>query len=205
MMQIIPAILTDSVQDYEKEVEMVVKNGKFERIQVDFVDLDFDNQTIPVVATYPVDFRPLRFDAHLMTMAKNIETEVFYAKVTGYDRIIAQLELLEDQRTFLNWSEGMTRGLAVDLDTSVEQINDDVLAQLDVVLVMAVEAGFGGQVFDNKVLEKVKALNSLRNQSKSMYKFRICVDGGVEKIHLPMLEELGVDEVAVGVKRVLGW
>jgi ribulose-phosphate 3-epimerase len=203
MMQIIPAILTDSVQDYEQEVEMVVKSGKFERIQVDFVDLDFDNLTIPVVATYPVDFRPLKFDAHLMTLASNIETEVFYAKVTGYDRIIAQLELLEDQKVFLEWSEGMTRGLAVDLDTSVEQINDDVLAQLDVVLLMAVEAGFGGQVFDNKVLEKIKSLNRLRRESR--LKFRICVDGGVEKLHLPTLEELGVDEVAVGVNRLTGF
>jgi ribulose-phosphate 3-epimerase len=202
-MQIIPAILTDDIQEYKDEVEGVVRDGKYERIQVDFVEKQFDNKTIRVIDTYPAELKPLTCDAHLMTDSRDIETDVAEARMVGYKRIIAQVELLESQTEFLAWTDGYDRGLAVDLDTGVEQIDDEVLSQLDVVLLMAVEAGFGGQVFDNRVLGKIKELADIRKNMN--LKFRICVDGGVEKLHLAMLEELGVDEVAVGVKRMLGW
>ena len=75
--------------------------------------------------------------------------------------------------------------------------------EADGLLEVELEPGFGGQPFNPEVIDKIKQLNSLRIQSK--FKYRICVDGGVEKEHLNELEKAGADEVAVGVKRVLEW
>ena len=202
-MKIIPAILTNSVDVYRQEMETIIKSSSYDQVQVDFIDEQYDNQTISVMSTFPKDYEPLKFDAHLMVDGREMEIRIGEARKLGFERIIAQLESLDDQKLFLEWTQGFKRGLAVDLDTSIEQIDDLVLPELDVVLLMAVEAGFGNQLFDNRVLEKVKYLTGLRKSSG--YDFKICVDGGVEKIHLPILEEMGADEVAVGVKRVLSF
>jgi pentose-5-phosphate-3-epimerase len=77
------------------------------------------------------------------------------------------------------------------------------LSKLKYVLVMSVEPGFGGQEFVEAAMEDVQELVRLRNERG--YNYKIGVDGGVEKEHLEMLEKAGVDEVAVGARRVVSW
>lgn len=196
-MQIIPAILTDKHSELIKLIKQIEQSKKFSRVQIDFVDKTFGNQTLVVPQTYPPDFKPLLFDAHLMTSKETIGNDVLEARLVGFNRVIAQVESIEDQGKFLLWTEGYKRGLAIDLDTDVSYIDASIYRALDLVLLMAVPAGQGEQRFDERVLDKIKKITG--------WGVKICVDGGVEQKHLPILEKLGVDEVAVGARRVLEW
>lgn len=199
-MQIIPAVLTNN-KDELKEMLEIVEKGEFKTCQVDFIDEEFSNQTLPVALADINKYKATKFDAHLMLSPETIWDEIALAKVNGFKRIIAQVESIDDQARFIEETQEVERGLAVDLESSVDQIH--IFESLDVVLLLAVEAGFGGQMMDHRVVEKVKYLVSLREESKS--KFRICIDGGVEKEHIQYLDSIGVDEVAVGVSRLLSW
>lgn len=192
-MNLIPAILTEDPTEARKWIENVKNSGKFERVQVDFVDGEYNNNlTIRPGDILVSEFETLKFDAHLMLIEKNISDWTNEAEISGYQRIISQVESISKPENF--------SALALDVHSPVAAI-EDYLPNLELVVVMAVEPGFGGQEFDVEVIKKIKILNSLRIQSKS--KFKICVDGGVQKDHLEMLEEAGADEAAVGVKRLL--
>lgn len=202
-MQLIPALLAKTQDEWNALLDIALQQKDHQHVQVDFVDEFFSNQTIPLAVADVNRYVDFDFDAHLMVDPEVVWDEISLAKISGYKRIIVQTESISDQRRFLNETEGYQRGLGIDLDSSLEQIEDFVWPELQVVLLMAVEAGFGGQLFDNRVLEKVKRLVTLR--AEAGYSFTICIDGGVEQLHVPILEELGVDEVVVGVRRMVDW
>ena len=103
-MKIIPAILTNSVDVYRQEMETIIKSSSYDQVQVDFIDEQYDNQTISVMSTFPKDYEPLKFDAHLMVDGREMEIRVGEARKLGFERIIAQLESLDDQKLFLEWN-----------------------------------------------------------------------------------------------------
>lgn len=186
-MLIIPAILTDKQNKLIELIKQIEQSKKFSRVQIDFVDGEYaDNKSIRV-EDLPAGRQGLEYDAHLMVIEKNINEYVQAAKKFGFDRIIAQVESISRPEDF--------NCLAVDLETPVEKI-EPYLQKLDLVVLMSVKAGRGNQRFDERVLDKIKKISG---------RVRICVDGGIEKQHLGMLEKMGVDEVAVGAKRVLEW
>jgi ribulose-phosphate 3-epimerase len=192
---LIPAILTDDPTEARNWIEKIKETGEYERIQVDFVDGEYSNNlTIRPGDVLVSEFEGLKFDAHLMLVQKNILGWTNEAEISGYQRIISQVESISDPESF--------SALALDMHSPVAAI-EPYLAKLELVVVMAVEPGFGGQKFSDETIEKIKNLNSLRIQSS--LKFRICVDGGVQKEHLAVLQAAGADEAAVGVKRVLEW
>jgi ribulose-phosphate 3-epimerase len=114
------------------------------------------------------------------------------------DRIIGQVELMEDQKEFceLVKSEDVLCGLALDLPTGIEALDDSILDKLDVIVVMSVNAGFGGQAFDEKAIGKIKELSMIREEKQ--YHFRICDDGGVTLENENLLQKSGADEISVG-------
>ncbi len=193
-MQIIPAILTSDSVELDALLRRIRDSKKFERVQIDFVDGVFaKNLTIKPSDCDLIPYMPLKYDAHLMVKG---DKGLFWGKAAeqvGFDRIIMQVESGESDDY---------KCLGVDLDTPVEVVQKR-LGSLELVLLMSVKAGFGDQKFDVKVHRKISYLSNLRNLGH--LRFRICVDGGIEKGHLPTLEKLGVDEVAVGAKRVLEW
>ncbi|KKU99415.1 hypothetical protein A3H89_00025 [Candidatus Amesbacteria bacterium RIFCSPLOWO2_02_FULL_48_11] len=195
-MEIIPAILTSKPGEVRGWLRRVAAAGKFRRVQIDFVDGEYaDNRSIKVEECGSIrNYSGIKFDAHLMVVEKNVREYAQAAKEAGFDRIIAQVESISRPEEF--------SGLALDLHSPVAAI-EPYLERLEVVVVMAVEPGRGGQKFSEEVTEKIKRLNKLREQFK--LKFKICVDGGVEKEHLSQLAAAGADEAAVGVKRVLDW
>ncbi len=193
-MQIIPAILTSDVQELDSLLREIRDSKKFERVQIDFVDGEYaKNLTIKPTEIDMVPYLPLKFDAHLMVKGDNALFWGKNAAQMGFDRIIMQVESGEGDDY---------KCIGIDLDTPVETIQKR-LKDLELVLLMSVKAGFGNQKFDELVYKKISYLSNLR--SLNHLSFLICVDGGVEKEHLPALRKLGVDEVAVGAKRVLEW
>ena len=196
-MQIIPAILTSDPLELDSLLRQVGDSKKYSRVQIDFVDGEYAaNRTFKPMEADLIPYLPLKFDAHLMVTENNIMEWSLMAEKFGFERVIAQVEAISHPEEF--------SGLALDIHSPVRTI-EPYLKKLKLVVVMAVEPGFGGQEFSDEVIKKIKRLSSLRDQSKSKYKYEICVDGGIEQEHLPILQQAGADSVAVGVKRVLEW
>lgn len=191
-MKIIPAILTSDVKEMDGLLRKIRDSKRFERVQIDFVDGEYAANKSVRVEDLPAGRQDLGFDAHLMVVEKNLAEYV--NGLQGFDRVIVQMESISRPEDF--------DCLALDVHSPVEAI-EPCLSRLKLVNLMAIEPGFGGQEFDVEVMKKIKRLSELR--SRENYKYEICVDGGIEQEHLPILEKLGVDEVAVGAKRVLEW
>ena len=120
------------------------------------------------------------------------------------DRIIGHIEKMENQSKFTAEvkAKKLGVGLAIDLRTTIEDIDQDILSQLDVVLVMSVAAGFGGQKFKESAIEKIESLVKLRSQQN--YSYRICDDGGITIDFIDDVHFVGVDEVSIGRKLFKG-
>ena len=197
MLEIIPAILTADVREVEDKLKMVERAS--ERVQIDIVDGVFaNNKTIDPSALEFIE-TDLKLDFHLMTKEPIDWVERCVRGMA--DRIIGQIERMSDQIAFVGKVQevGLSVGLAVDLETPISALDPTILTSLDVVLLMAVQAGFGGQKFDPKVLDKIRELDEIRVRDDTP--FKICVDGGetldtVDETHFE-----GADEIVIG-KRI---
>ena len=127
--------------------------------------------------------------------------------VAKFARIIIQVEALNEwsAKNKRSWhqifqlSEEFSRkviwGIAIDLPTPVIE-GPEILEGVGVVLVMSVKAGFGGQRFDRRSLEKIKVLSETRKRHG--YSYKICVDGGITPENVKSVFDAGADEVAIG-------
>lgn len=197
-MEIIPAILTSNPD----EIPSLLKKGegRGERMQIDIIDGVFAaNKTILPGALENLE-TDLKLDFHLMV--KEPVNWVEGCVRAGAERIIGQVEMMASQIDFVSKVEasGAKIGLALDLPTPVSALERTVLLDLDVVLVMSVKAGFGGQKFEEKALAKIKELADIRAQDQTP--FKICVDGGITPEITKKLEKIGADEAVMG-RRIL--
>ncbi len=203
MVEVIPSILTKNPQELRNligKVETVV-----ERVQIDIIDGVFaDNRTIDPLALRKVETN-LDLDFHLMV--KEPINWIEKCASSGADkrslrsgdlRIIGHIEQMSSQVDFVGKVQevGASIGLAIDLETKVSELDATILNNLDVVLVMSVAAGFGGQKFEPKALEKISELNEARARDDTPY--RICIDGGVTIDNIRKVVKNGVEEVAIG-------
>jgi ribulose-phosphate 3-epimerase len=194
MVETIASILTNDPSELRELIQKA--EGKIKRVQIDIVDGKFaGNKTIDPAILGGIE-TDLLLDFHLMTV--NPTDWIERCVRGGADRIIGQIERMDDQMGFVEKLQeaGVSVGLAVDLKTPIGGIESSIISDLDVILLMSVPAGFGGQVFDRSVFEKIKELNKIRSENSG--KFRICIDGGVTEDLIGELAALGVDEVIMG-------
>jgi ribulose-phosphate 3-epimerase len=90
---------------------------------------------------------------------------------------------------------GMQPGVAINPHTSVELL-DDIIADIDLVCMMSVNPGFGGQKFIERTYEKIEQLNNLIARRNS--KAKIEIDGGVDLKNAPLLLKAGADVLVAG-------
>jgi ribulose-phosphate 3-epimerase len=196
-MKIIPAILTNDIGQLttlEKEAENAV-----DRIQIDVIDNKFaDNSTVDPAVLKNISTN-LSLDFHLMV--KGPIDWIEHCVESKNNRIIGQIEQMENQHTFIDKvkNAGSMAGLGVDLPTPLINLDKSVLSKIDILLIMSVKAGFDHQEFDLTVFDKIKEAVELRRKIDA--NFKISVDGGVTKLLINQMESLGVDEVFVG-KRI---
>lgn len=198
MIEVVPAILTNDPQELKKLINEA--EGVVDGVQIDVIDGQFaKNKTIDPIIFETIETN-LKLDFHLMT--KEPVDWIEKATRAMADRIIGQIEMMENQMEFIEKviETGTLVGLAIDINTPVSELDPEVLVSLDAILVMSVPAGFGGQDFDGKVLEKIKILN--KEKAQENLKYKICVDGGVTPKLMKSLADAGVNEVFVG-KRLL--
>jgi ribulose-phosphate 3-epimerase len=198
MIEIIPAILTNNSEEIPVLLEKAADQG--DRVQIDIIDSVFAaNKTVLPAALENLE-TDLKLDFHLMV--KEPVNWIEGCVRANAERIIGQVEMMASQIDFVGKVEesGAKVGLALDLETPVSALERVILTDLDVVLVMSVKAGFGGQKFEEKALAKVRQLQKIRSQDQTP--FKICVDGGVTPEIMKKLETAGVDEAAMG-RRIL--
>ncbi|MBI4033007.1 MAG: ribulose-phosphate 3-epimerase [Candidatus Blackburnbacteria bacterium] len=194
MIEIIPAILTNDPGELEDRIKQVERLAH--RVQVDIIDGVFaNNRTVALESLEGIGTEAL-LDVHLMVYEPDSWVERAVRILA--DRIIGQVEMMSDQVRFIGHAQeiGSKVGLALDLPTPVSAIDPAIINNLDVVLLMSVKAGFGGQEFNKSALEKIKALDEIR--SRDSIPFRICVDGGINAQNIGRIRRAGADEAAIG-------
>ncbi len=137
------------------------------------------------------------FDVHLMIAQPENLLDSFLD--AGADLITVHYEAtsnLEDIILRVK-ATGKKIGISLKPNTPVEVIQT-YLDQLDLVLIMSVEPGWGGQSFMVPMLDKVKSLHHLRTENPSKYHFQIQMDGGINASNIKSIQLAGCDVVVAG-------
>ena len=194
--QISPSILSADFSQLGKEIKKL-ENAGADMIHVDVMDGHFvPNLTIgpPVIKALKKNSQ-LPFDVHLMIspVHKYIES---YASA-GADIITIHPEATNDLLESINKIREFKKKVGVSLnpETKIEIIKEH-LDQIDLILVMSVNPGFGGQKFMPEVLNKVKKLDEIRKNLK--LNFVIEIDGGIDFENSKLAIESGVDILVSG-------
>ena len=196
MIKLAPSILS---ADFARLLEDVkkVENAGCEYLHIDVMDGHF----VPNITLGPGIVKSLRkdvnmvFDAHLM-----IENPDMYIKDfvdAGADLITVHQEAcIHLHRTIQNIkSYNIKAGVAINPGTSIESIKY-VLPYVDMVLIMTVNPGFGGQSFIESMVEKIKELKDLID--KQNLNIDIQVDGGIKPDNIKKVVEAGANIIVAG-------
>jgi len=194
--QISPSILSADFSQLGKEIKKLEDAGA-DMIHVDVMDGHFvPNLTIgpPVIKALKKNSL-LPFDVHLMIspVHKYIES---YASA-GADIITIHPEATNDLLGSINKIREFKKkvGISLNPETKIEIIKEH-LDKIDLILIMSVNPGFGGQKFMPEVLNKVKKLDEIRKNSK--LNFVIEIDGGINFENSKLAIESGVDILVSG-------
>lgn len=192
-------VLTGNLQLAKKQIELARESNLLEAIQIDIVDGIFaDTHTFTPQDLIDIDFGDLQIDFHLMTeepMDYVWELEE-YCKELPIRSVFGQIEKMSYQEAFLEEvkKQDWKAGLALNLYTPLESIDENSWDWMDAVLLLGVEAGASGQVQSPFLFEKIKAAREKILKGEPM---RIFVDGGVNKDNVAKLQKSGVDSVTV--------
>lgn len=177
LIDVIPGILEKEWAPIEERLLLVAPHAEW--IQIDFADNTLvPNTTFMDFAKFaPANLlrqlKHLSFEAHLMVA--NPEKYIKPLADVGFKRVIAHVES-HDPRMFLEEAkhEQVEVGIAIDGPTDVEQV-EPFLDQVDLVLIMTIEAGFSGQEFMLETVEKIKLIH------QNFPDLPIEVDGGINQ------------------------
>jgi ribulose-phosphate 3-epimerase len=191
-----PSILSADFTRLGEEVRSVQDAGA-DWIHIDVMDGRFvPNITIgPLVVAAVKRVTNLPLDVHLMIADPDRYVEDFHA--AGADILTVHPEAANHlHRTLTHIRElGMKAGAALNPSTGLEAL-EYVLPNLDVIMLMTVNPGFGGQSFIKTMMPKVKALRDMIDRSG--YKILSEIDGGVSPETAPGLIENGADVFVAG-------
>ncbi len=194
--QISPSILSADFSQLGNEIKKL-EDGGADLIHVDVMDGHFvPNLTIgPPVIKNLRRYTKLPFDVHLMIspVHKYIEN---YAEA-GADIITIHPEATENLNDSINLIKkfGKKVGVSLNPETEIKTLISEI-KRIDLVLVMSVNPGFGGQKFMPEVLNKIKELKNIKD--KYNYHFDIEVDGGINFSNSKDVLEAGANILVSG-------
>ena len=194
--KIAPSILSADFSKIVEQIAAVERNG------ASYLHIDvMDGRFVPNITWGPKIIADLRkhtkliFDCHLMI----VEPERYVAQFreAGAEIITVHLEATTHAQRLLTQirSLGARAGISVNPQTPIAML-EDVTADFDLLLVMSVNPGFGGQRFISHSLEKIREARALRDSAKA--RFEIEVDGGITLENAREVADAGADTLVAG-------
>jgi ribulose-phosphate 3-epimerase len=187
-----PSILSFDLTDLRGSVKTMAESGS------KIIHLDvMDGQFVPPITFGDAFVRSIRsaapglLEAHLMVETPEAQFDAFIA--AGCKRIIFHHEATQHSHRLAQYlkERDVEAGVAINPGTSVESI-ESLLGIVDLVLVMTVNPGWGGQKFIRPCLDKVRKIRSLQAN------IDIEVDGGIDPVTLPEARAAGANVFVVG-------
>ena len=196
MIKIAPSILSADFSCLAEEIRKVEYAGA-DWLHIDVMDGHFvPNLTFgPPVVEAIRKVSKLPFDVHLMVSRPETLIEPFVN--AGADVLTVHAETAPHlHRLIYSVKEkGLRAGVSLNPGTSL-QVVEEVLADVDMVLIMSVNPGFGGQKFIHSSVEKIRRLKELA-LTKGL-SFEIEVDGGINEVTAPVVIEAGATVLVAG-------
>jgi len=191
--EIVPSILSADFARLADEIAIVESAG-VQMVHLDVMDGHFvPNITIgpPVIAKLRKHTR-LAFDTHLMISEPARYAEAFAQ--AGADNITFHIEVTDEPAAVIDkiHALGCTAGISLNPETPVESIAE-AAPLCDMVLVMTVHPGFGGQEFMDEAARKVTAVRRIVGPN-----IRVEVDGGIDPRTAPIVVSYGADTLVAG-------
>ena len=193
---IAPSLLAANFFDLSSQMKLL-KEGNIEILHLDIMDGMFVPSIsfgMPVISSLrkSVDFF---FDVHMMVENPERYIEDFYK--SGANGITIHFEACKhiDRTISQIKSFGLRSGISINPATPVSFLQN-IISEVDMVLIMSVNPGFGGQKFIPYSIDKIKELSKMRAERNQ--KFLIQVDGGVDVNNIKSLSDAGVDEFVAG-------
>lgn len=196
MVKIAPSILSADFSQLGKHIKRLEQGGA-DLLHIDVMDGNF----VPNISLgFPViksirGLTRLSFDVHLMIAEPSKYIDEF-VKV-GADFITVHYEAETHLDRTINYIKGLgiKAGVALNPATPVSQLKY-ILPSLDMVLIMSVNPGFGGQKYIGYSTEKIRELKALINELAC--NTLIEVDGGIDKSNINAIKEAGADIIVAG-------
>jgi ribulose-phosphate 3-epimerase len=196
MALIAPSLLSADFLHLERDCKMLNES------KADWFHLDvMDGRFVPNISYGPMMIEFIRkttkkiCDVHLMIVEPEKYAEAF--KKAGADILTVHIEACQHLHRNIQQikSLGMQAGVAINPHTPVSDLND-ILGDIDVVCMMSVNPGFGGQSFIPHTLNKIKLLREMIDERS--LKVKIEVDGGVTLENASSIIDAGADVLVAG-------
>jgi len=160
-----------------------------------------DGQFVPEITFGSKFIKDLRkhtamfFDTHLMVETPERHIENFAD--AGSDCITFHPEAAVHSHRIIQQikTAGVKAGISIVPSTAVETV-EPLLCEIDLILVMTVNPGYGGQEMIPRCIEKIKQLHKLREENQ--YTYQISVDGGVNRDTIDAVKQAGADAAVAG-------
>lgn len=195
-MYVAPSILSADFGNLRAEIEAICEAG-CDLIHVDVMDGHFvPNLTIgPLVVNAVAKAATKPLDIHLMVQNNTFFADLFLPLKPKFLTFHIEeekhpLRLIDHIR-----KNGTSPGIVLNPHTPVNAL-EYIISEVDIVLLMSVNPGFGGQSFIPSVLDKIRQLRELIDKKGA--KCLIEVDGGVNGLNAPDLDEAGADILVAG-------
>ena len=194
--QISPSILSADFSQLGNEIKRLEEGGA-DMIHVDVMDGHFvPNLTMgPPIIKALRQYTRLPFDVHLMIAP--VHRYIKDYADAGADIVTIHPEATEDLKESIQHIKSLNKKVGVSLNpkTKIELITD-LLNEIDLVLIMSVNPGFGGQKFMPEVLDKIKELKKIKDHKN--LEFDIEIDGGINFDNSKLAIEAGANILVSG-------